>query len=319
VKVLVTGVAGYIGSITADLLIKCGFKVVGLDNLSTGYASSINENIEFIKIDILKIGSVLDRISDCEAVIHFAARSLVEESTRLPSFYYKNNVDGSRELLEVLKYTNIKKIIYSSSASVYGNPITQLISESHQTIPLSIYGETKLKTEIDITQHCSNDKYGAVTLRYFNVSGAVASGGIWLREKHEPETHLIPNILNSNMLNPVKIFGSDWNTKDGSCIRDFIHVSDIAKAHVKALKMVTIGKNEIVNLGSGTGYSVYEVIRESETVTGNKVFRDILERRAGDPEVLVADISKAMDVLDWKPNFTLKQIIRDSWVALNAR
>lgn len=314
-----TGVAGYIGSITADLLIKRGFKVVGLDNLSTGYASNINKNIEFIEIDILKIGSVLDRISDCEAVIHFAARSLVEESTRLPTLYHKNNVDGSRELLAVLKYTNIKKIIYSSSASVYGNPITPLINESHQTIPLSIYGETKLKTEIDITQHCSNANIGAVTLRYFNVSGAVVSGGIWLSEKHEPETHLIPNILNSNMHNPVKVFGSDWNTKDGSCIRDYIHVRDIAEAHVKALTMVAIGKNQIVNLGSGTGYSVHEVIRESETVTGNQVFREILDRRAGDPEVLVADISKAINVLDWQPHFTLKQILSDSWEALKAR
>ena len=318
-KVLVTGVAGYIGSITADLLIKDGFDVVGIDNLSTGYISNINKEIEFIEIDMLNISSVLNKISDCEAVIHFAARSLVEESLRLPSFYHKNNVDGSSALLDVLKQTNIRKIIFSSSASVYGDPVSSSINESHQTIPLSTYGETKLKTEIDITQHCSNGSYGAVTLRYFNVSGAVLSGDRWLSEKHIPETHLIPNILNSNMLSPVKIFGSDWNTKDGSCIRDFVHVSDIAKAHVKALKIVVIGKNEIVNLGSGSGYSVYEVIRESELVTGKQVFKEILERRAGDPDVLVADISKAMHVLDWQPSFTLKEIIRDSWMALNTQ
>ena len=318
-KVLVTGAAGYIGSITTDCLIKDGFDVVGVDNLSTGYIGNINKDIEFIEIDILKINSVLDKIRDCEAVIHFAARSLVEESLRLSDFYYRNNVDGSSALLEVLRYTNIKKIIFSSSASVYGNPISSSINEFHQTIPLSIYGETKLKTEIDITKHCSNGNFGAVTLRYFNVSGAVLSGDVWLSEKHIPESHLIPNILNSNMLNPVKIFGSDWNTKDGSCIRDFVHVSDIAKAHTKALDIVTIGKNEIVNLGSGSGYSVYDVIRESELVTGKQVFKDILERRAGDPEVLVADISKARNVLDWQPSFSLKEIIRDSWTALNAK
>jgi UDP-glucose 4-epimerase len=319
VKVLVTGVAGYIGSITADLLIKDGLNVVGIDNLSTGYISNINKDIEFIEIDMLNINSVLDKISECEAVIHFAARSLVEESLRLPSFYYKNNVDGSSALLDVLKHTNIRKIVFSSSASVYGNPIKSSINEFHQTNPLSTYGETKLKTEIDITQHCMNDNYGAVTLRYFNVSGAVLSDGIWLSEKHVPETHLIPNILNSNMLSPVKIFGSDWNTKDGSCIRDFVHVGDIAKAHIKALEIIAIGKNEIINLGSGSGYSVYDVIRESELVTGKRVFKEILERRAGDPDILVADISKAKHVLDWQPSFTLKEIISDSWMALNAK
>ena len=318
-KVLVTGVAGYIGSITADFLIKGGFDVFQSILVFAHDHNSVNKEIEFIEIDLLKINSVLNKISDCEAVIHFAARSLVEESLRLPSFYHKNNVDGSSALLDVLKYTSIRKIIFSSSASVYGNPISSSINEFHQTIPLSTYGETKLKTEIEITQHCSNDDYGAVTLRYFNVSGAVLSGDVWLSEKHIPETHLIPNILNSNILSPVKIFGSNWNTKDGSCIRDFVHVSDIAKAHIKALEIVAIGKNEIINLGSGSGYSVYDVIRESELVTGKQVFKDILERRAGDPAVLVADISKAKHVLNWQPSFSLKEIIRDSWMALDVK
>jgi UDP-glucose 4-epimerase len=266
---------------------------------------------------MLKINSVLDKISDCEAVIHFAARSLVEESLRLPSFYYKNNVDGSSALLDVLKYTSIRKIIFSSSASVYGNPISSSINEFHQTIPLSTYGETKLKTEIEITQYCSNDNYGAVTLRYFNVSGAVLSGDVWLSEKHTPETHLIPNILNSNILSPVKIFGSNWNTKDGSCIRDYVDVVSIARAHRQILEKMQddLILPSAMNLGSESGTSVLEIFKAVKETIAPKFTYNLTQVRTGDPASIIADCTTARKSFDWTPNLNIEELIVSGWKA----
>ena len=308
-KVLVTGGAGYIGSTAVAMLLEAGHEVNVLDDLSTGHADSLPSEVKLVKGSLLSDQALEDAIIGCDAVMHFAAKSLVGESVEKPELYREVNVGGSTALLAKMKAHGISKIVFSSTAATYGEPKRIPISEKDLPEPKNPYGQTKL----EIDQLIGQSGFSAISLRYFNVAGALKSKIGWLAERHDPETHLIPNILKSNAQNPIKIFGTDWPTSDGTCIRDYVHVVDLIEAHIAALNNLPKQSHEIINLGSGTGYSVREVIAAAEAAVGHQIPSIESERRAGDPAVLIADISKARTYLNWEPKRELKQMVLDTW------
>jgi UDP-glucose 4-epimerase len=315
-KILVTGGAGYIGSHVVKLLIQQGFDVVVIDNLSQGHIKAITQPAEFRKVDLIDYQALKKIIEDDlpEAAIHFAAFAEVAESVKNPKKYYLNNVLGSINLLNALIECNIKKIVFSSTCSLYGNPLHVPISEKESIKPINPYAKTKFI--IEQVMHDYNISFGLnyVALRYFNAAGASMDGV--LGESHKPETHLIPLILQValGIREQIQIYGNDYPTIDGTCIRDYIHVEDLAEAHIKALNYILAENNSlIVNLGTGTGNSVNEVINLAEEVTFKKIRRIIAERREGDPAVLVADNRKAKEKLNWSPKYDLKTIISSAW------
>ena len=317
-KVLVLGGAGYIGSHTVYKLIEEGHDVVVFDNLETGYIEAVHPQAKFYKGDLRnrpEIDKVLDSESGIDAVIHFAANSLVGESMVNPLKYYDNNVYGTKVLLESLLAHGIKNIVFSSTAATYGEPLQTPILESDPTVPTNCYGETKRAMErmFHWTEVAHGIKY--VSLRYFNACGAHVNGNIG--EAHNPESHLIPIILQvaNGTRDHISVYGTDYDTFDGTCIRDYIHVTDLAQAHILACKyLLDGGKSDIFNLGNGVGFSVKEVIEKAKEVT-KKEIKVVLEgRRAGDPAVLVASSDKAKKILGWKPAYNdLGTIIDTAW------
>lgn len=317
-KVLVLGGAGYIGSHTVYELIAQSIQVVVIDSLETGFIKAVNPAAVFYKGDIKDIkfmNSVLKKEPDIDVVIHLAESSQVSESMDDPLKYYDNNLNGTMNVLKVLISHGIDKIVISSTAAAYGNIDDSRAKESDIAEPMNVYGETKLSTEkmLKWVEQAHGIKY--VSLRYFNVAGAHASGKIG--EAHMPETHLIPLVLQaaSGMRENISVFGTDYTTKDGTCIRDYIHVSDLAQAHVLAAKYLMGGnQSNIFNLGTGVGYSVKEVIETTEKVTGRTINVLEKERRAGDVAVVVASNEKARKILGWKPQqSSLKGIIQSAW------
>jgi UDP-glucose 4-epimerase len=244
--------------------------------------------------------------------MHFAAKALVGESVEKPELYQATNVDGSRNLLSEMATAGINKLVVSSTAATYGQPKSSPISEEAETLPINPYGQTKLAVDRMITEEAKGS-LAAISLRYFNVAGALKSKNGWLSERHDPETHLIPNILKATTENPMQVFGNDWPTPDGTCIRDYIHVVDLIEAHIKALEKLSSGKHRIFNLGSGTGHSVAEVISTASKVVGHQIPHEYSPRRDGDPAVLVADISSAKSELGWTPSRSLEQMVSDTW------
>jgi len=308
-RILVTGGAGYIGATAVAMLLDAGYQVTVLDDLSTGHEDSIPEQAKFIKGSLLSDSDLERALDGCDAVMHFAAKSLVGESVEKPELYQQVNVGGSKALFEKMKVKSISKIVLSSTAATYGEPKRIPISESDEPAPKNPYGATKL----EIDRMVAVAGFSAISLRYFNVAGALKRKHGWLAERHNPETHLIPNILRATESAPVKIFGTDWPTQDGTCIRDYIHVVDLIEAHIKALENLPDGKHEIINLGSGDGYSVKQVIAAAEKALGHKIPAIATERRAGDPAVLIADISKAKSYLNWQPTNGIDQMVLDTW------
>lgn len=317
-KVLVLGGAGYIGSHTAYELVDKGEQVVIIDNLETGYREAVHPKAVFYQGDIRNrafLDGVLDKETDIDVVIHFAANSLVGESMTNPLKYYDNNLCGTKVLLEALVAHGIKKIVFSSTAAAYGEPERVPILESDRTEPTNAYGETKLSMEkmFKWVDFANGLKY--VSLRYFNACGAHVCGQIG--EAHKPETHLIPLILQvpNGQRDAIHIYGEDYPTKDGTCIRDYIHVQDLAQAHILASKYLIEGNDSsIFNLGNGTGHTVREVIETARKVTGHPIPVVMDPRRAGDPAVLVASSEKAKTVLGWKPEHNqLEEIIETAW------
>ena len=314
-RILVTGGAGYIGSFTTRLLLKQGYEPVVLDNLSKGHREAVGK-AKFVKADLLnrpQVASVFQEDS-FDAVMHFAALTSVTESTQEPARYYQTNVTGSINLLEVMLASGIRKIIYSSSAAVYGNPEETPIPESHPKNPINPYGQTKLAVEQILQGAVRAFGLGYVSLRYFNAAGASENGS--LGEDHSPETHLIPRILLAALgqLPQVEIFGTDYPTPDGTCIRDYIHILDLARAHILALSALSPGEGKIYNLGSQRGYSVREVIAVAEKVTGRKIQSLDAPRRPGDPPVLLASSERAKEELGWRPKkSSLEAIIQSAW------
>ena len=308
-RVLVTGGAGYIGSVATALLLETGYEVTVLDDLSTGHEDAVPNAAKFVKGSLLSDADLDISLSDCEAVMHFAAKSLVGESVEKPDLYNRVNVGGSKALFAKMEEHGIEKLVFSSTAATYGEPTRVPIAESDAPAPKNPYGESKLGCDNMIAA----SGFSAISLRYFNVAGAYKGADGWLSERHNPETHLIPNILNSTKSSPVKIFGTDWPTPDGTCIRDYVHVVDLVEAHIIALKNLPSQKHEIINLGSGDGYSVREVIAAAEKAVGHKIPAIESERRSGDPAILIADISKAKQLLKWEPTRDINQMVVDTW------
>jgi UDP-glucose 4-epimerase len=311
-RVLVTGGTGYIGSTAVEILLTQGFEISILDDCSTGHADTVPAGVRFVQGSLLNSAEVAEALTGCDAVMHFAGKSLVGESVEKPDLYHSVNVDGTRILLDEMHKQSIAKIVFSSSAATYGEPKVVPILETAETIPTNPYGATKLAIDHMITAEAAAHGISAASLRYFNVAGALKADRGWLAERHNPETHLIPNVLRSTTENPVKIFGTDWPTEDGTCIRDYVHVIDLIDAHIKALESLEKPGHEIYNLGSGSGYSVREVVAAASAAKGDQIpFLDS-PRRAGDPAVLIADIAKAQSKLSWKPSRDLNVMVSDT-------
>ena len=311
-RVLVTGGTGYIGSTAVEILLSQGYEISILDDCSMGHADTVPAGVRFVQGSLLNANEVADALQGCEAVMHFAGKSLVGESVEKPDLYQSVNVDGTRILLDEMRKQSITKIVFSSSAATYGEPKIVPILETSETNPTNPYGATKLAIDHMITEEAKNHGISAASLRYFNVAGALKAQRGWLAERHNPETHLIPNVLRSTDANPVKIFGTDWPTQDGTCIRDYVHVIDLIDAHIKALNSLGQPGHEIYNLGSGSGYSVREVVKAASDAIGHQIPFVDSPRRAGDPAVLIADISKAKRMLDWSPTRNITTMVADT-------
>lgn len=315
-SILVTGGAGYIGSHTVQSLLEQGEHVIVVDNLSTGHRDAA-KNVELLQCDIRDKEALNQVFSkhNIEAVVHFAASSLVGESMQYPGKYYDNNIYGTLCLLEVMVQHGVTKIVFSSTAATYGNPEIIPITESETTKPTNAYGETKLAMEAMMKWFDIAHGLKYVALRYFNAAGAHENGSIG--EDHQPETHLIPLILQVPLgqRDYISVFGDDYDTDDGTCIRDYIHVSDLADAHVKSIHYLKSGgDSSVFNLGNGSGYSVLEMINAARTVTRHPIPAKIEKRRAGDPAVLVANAQKAREILHWEPKWTsIEEIIKSAW------
>lgn len=317
-KILVLGGAGYIGSHTVYALEEAGHDVVIIDNLETGHIEAVHPDAKFYQGDLRDrafVDSVLDQETDIDAVIHFAANSLVGESMTNPLKYYDNNLCGTKTMLESMVAHGVDKIVFSSTAATYGMPEKIPILESDKTEPINPYGETKLSMEKMFKWVGKAHGLRFVSLRYFNAAGAHVSGKIG--EAHNPESHLIPLILQvpNGKRDHISIFGTDYDTKDGTCVRDYIHVTDLAQAHILAVKyLINGGESNIFNLGNGVGFTVKEVIETARKVTGLPIKAVEEERRAGDPDVLIASSDKAKEVLGWKPELnSLEDIISTAW------
>lgn len=316
-SILILGGAGYIGSHAVHQLIDNGIKVVVIDSLETGHRQAVHPDATFYEGDIRNIDFLRDVFEKetIEAVIHFAANSLVGESMEKPLKYFDNNVYGTQILLQVMVEFNVKFIVFSSTAATYGEPESVPITEEMLPNPTSTYGETKLTMEkmMKWVEQAHGIKY--VSLRYFNVAGARESAVIG--EDHQPETHLIPIILQValNQRPFISIFGDDYDTPDGTCIRDYVHVEDLIEAHLLALEyLMNDGDSEIFNLGSSQGFSVREIIDTAKSITGRDIPSKIGERRPGDPAMLIASSDKAKNILGWKPKRTsIDIIIQDAW------
>jgi UDP-glucose 4-epimerase len=313
--VLVTGGAGYIGSVTAHLLKRRGYGVVIVDDLSRGHEHNVR-GLAFHRLNLSETAALAGLLSAerVDAVIHFAAYSAVGESTRKPELYFLNNDGGSASLLTAMVQANVKRLVFSSTAAVYGTPKVVPIPEDLPFDPLNPYGESKVLVEKMLRWMDECIGFRSIALRYFNACGSDPESG--LGEEHNPETHLIPLLLRAVATGqPITIFGGDYETPDGTCIRDYIHVTDLAEAHVVAIeKLLAGGETDVFNVGTGAGRSVLEVMRAVEEVTGAKVPHQIGPRRAGDPGVLVANSDKLKRTLGWTPKFPeLKDIVSTAW------
>lgn len=310
-KVLITGGAGYIGSVAVRVLRDAGIQVVALDNLAEGSRDAVPPDVPFVQADVTNLAAALKGHEDIEAVIHLASFIAAGESMVKPEKYWQNNVVGTLSLIEAMRELNIRKLIFASSAAVYGTPETLPITEDARTAPESTYGMTKLAMDMAITSECLAHGLAAASLRFFNVAGAYGNAG----ERHDPESHIIPQALAAvRDGRSFKLFGDDYPTPDGTCVRDYIHVADLAEAMLLALDKLEPGNHGIYNLGNGDGFSNKEVITVVEGVTGKKLKVEVEGRREGDPAVLVSSSEKAQKELGWKPSRpSLEQMIGDAW------
>ena len=314
-KILVTGGAGYIGSHTVRLLLGQGHDVTVADNLSKGHRHNVPADRLHV-IDLADTAALARLMQEkrCDAVIHFAAFIAVGESMREPGRYFRNNLSGSLSLLEAMVQASVKHLVFSSTAAVYGNPHTSPILETFPIQPVNAYGESKVMVETLLGWWDQIHHLTSVCLRYFNACGAAPDGT--LGEEHEPETHLIPLILRAVQTGqPITVFGDDYPTADGTCIRDYIHVNDLAQAHILAVEyLLGGGTSEKFNVGTGSGHSVMEMIRVVEDVTGKKVPYSVGPRREGDPPALVASSEKLRSKLGWSPQYAdLRTIVEHAW------
>jgi len=315
-NILVTGGAGYIGSHAVKHLESLNHHVVVVDNLSTGYRDSVDKHIPFYQISIHDVDQMIKVLKNekIEAVVHFAAFSLVGESVENPLKYYHNNVEGTRSLLKAMLEVGVYRIIFSSTAAVYGEQLKQPIDENASLNPSNPYGETKRVIETMLASLSKVTPLRYISLRYFNVAGAYHDGSIG--ERHNPETHLIPNLIKSTLetQNVFTLFGTDHSTNDGTAIRDYIHVEDLVEAHALALKyLVEFNKSNFFNLGTEKGNSVKEILTMTERITGKTINVHTTDKRPGDPSVLIASHQKAKNILNWNPKRDLETIIESAY------
>ena len=311
-RLLVTGGAGYIGSIVAQLLLREGHEVVVLDDLQRGHRDAVPEGAQFVDVSLHDAQGTKDVLAQgFDGVLHFAALALVAESVAHPERYYRGNVVASLNLLDAMRETGVKRLVFSSTCAVYGEPDVVPMREDIPAAPVNSYGNSKLAVDRMIADECRAHGLGASSLRYFNVAGASGPLG----EDHEPETHLIPLVLRAaaGRTDHVKIMGTDYPTRDGSAVRDYIHVEDLATAHALALGALEPGRHRIYNLGTGHGYSVREVVDAARRVTGREIPAIEEARRPGDPAALVASADRAREELGWTPQHDLDSMIADAW------
>jgi UDP-glucose 4-epimerase len=315
VRVLVTGGAGFVGSTSAQRLLEAGHQVVVFDSLAIGHRSAVPAGATLVVGDLTDQSAIERALGDnqIDAVLHCAGLSLVGESVKEPARYYENNVVGGIRLLDAMRAASVRRIVFSSSAATYGSPESTPIDEEQPLRPINPYGDTKRAVEGALTSYTRAYGMAAVSLRYFNACGATDLLG----EDHEPETHLIPNVLSAVMRGePITIFGSDYPTPDGTCIRDYVHVDDLAAGHLAALEFTAGAENghTSCNLGSGSGFSNLQIVDAAEKVVGRPIERIMGARRAGDPPVLVASNARAREILGWEPRHgSLEEIIGSAW------
>ncbi|WP_175411598.1 UDP-glucose 4-epimerase GalE [Streptomyces sp. TRM64462] len=309
-KYLVTGGAGYVGGVVAAHLLEAGHDVTVLDDLSTGFRAGVPDGAAFVEGRVQDAARHLDPSFD--GVLHFAAFSQVGESVARPEKYWDNNVGGTMALLAAMREAGVRRLVFSSTAATYGEPVSTPVTETDPTVPTSPYGASKLAVDHMIGGEAAAHGLAAASLRYFNVAGAYGRYG----ERHDPESHLIPLVLQVALGRraSVSVYGDDYPTPDGTCVRDYIHVADLAEAHLLAMDAVTPGEHLICNLGNGNGFSVREVVETVREVTGHPVPEVMAARRPGDPAVLVASAARAHERLGWKPSRAdLAGIVEDAW------
>jgi len=316
-RVLVTGGAGYIGSILVARLIEAGYKVNIIDDLSTGHIENVDPKAQ------LYFGSILDdevlgkAMEDCEIIFHFAAKSIVSESVEKPNLYQEINLNGTRNVLKLMKINKIHKILVASTAAVYDGNNDKPLTENSLTAPGNPYGDSKLKADLELTNFCKNEEISGISLRFFNVSAPYKSKSIgWIMEDHNPETHLIPNIISSSKSKTLAIYGNNWETRDKTCVRDYLHIKDLTDACLMAINYFKPSINQVFNLGSSQGSSILEVISNYEMVFKNQLNYKFVEKRQGDVGTLVANSNKIRDQIGWIPKLGIKEIFEDYKMAI---
>jgi UDP-glucose 4-epimerase len=311
---MVTGGAGYIGSVVGAMLLDAGHQVTALDDLSTGHEDAVAPGAEFIKASITDVGGVLAE-RPYDAVMHLAAKSLVAESVEHPDRYWHNNVGGTLALLDAMRTHGVPRLVFSSTAATYGEPSAVPIPEDASPAPTSPYGTSKLAVDLALADYARAYGLASASLRYFNVAGALLRPDAAYGERHAVETHLIPIALQvaGGTRDVLDIYGTDYPTPDGTCIRDYLHVADVGDAHVRAMSAMQPGTHRVINLGSGTGYSVREVVEAVRRATGREVPVRSAPRRTGDPAVLVASNARAAAELGWTPARDLDEMVADAW------
>ncbi|MGI5214330.1 UDP-glucose 4-epimerase GalE [Plantactinospora sp. CA-290183] len=315
-KLLVTGGAGYIGSVVTRMLLDAGHRVVVLDDLRTGHPEALAPEAEVVRTSIHDAATVLTPDAGFDGIMHFAALIAAGESMVKPEIYWANNTVGSLALLDAARVAGVPRFVFSSTAAVYGDPASVPIPETAAPLPTNTYGATKLAVDMALTSMAAGHGLAATSLRYFNVAGAYLRPGTALGERHEPETHLIPMALRvaAGKLEKLQLFGDDYPTPDGTCVRDYIHVEDLARAHLLALEAARPGEHRVYNLGNGNGFSNRQVVEAVREVTGRPVPAETAPRRAGDPAILVASSERARTELGWLPaRPALTDIVADAW------
>lgn len=318
-RILVTGGAGYIGSILVARLIENGYEVNVIDDLSTGHMRNVDTKAKVFFGSILNNEVLNAAMQDCEIIFHFAAKSIVSESVEKPQLYMDTNLNGTKNILNLMKQNKISKILIASTAAVYDGNKSEPLSEEAITAPGNPYGESKLLADEALSKFCISEKIAGISFRFFNVSAPYKSKSIgWIVEDHQPESHLIPNMLSSASTDTLEIYGNNWETRDQTCVRDYLHIKDLTYACLMAIENFKPSSNQIFNLGSNQGNSILEVIENYEEVFRKKLHYKFVERRPGDVAVLVADSRKIFEQIGWKPKYGVKEIFEDYKMAINS-
>lgn len=319
-KVLVTGGAGYIGSILVARLVENGYEVNVIDDLSTGHLKNVDPKAKVFFGSILNDEVLNSAMQNCEIIFHFAAKSIVSESVEKPEIYMDTNLNGTKKILELMKEKKVNKILIASTAAVYDGNTSEPLKEESKTAPGNPYGESKLLADLELIKFCTSENISGITFRFFNVSAPYKSKHLgWIKEEHSPETHLIPNIISSSETETLSVYGNNWPTRDNTCIRDYLHIKDLTEACLMAIKHFKPSINQIFNLGSNTGSSILEVIQSYENVFGKKLEYEFVGKRKGDVATLIADSRNINKEIGWSPKYGIMEIFQDYKMAIDSK